>query len=176
MSNTLESIRDHEDSVQYFTGVTNYVTLAAIFNFCQHSFTFWQEACPLHISNTHVNSHAHQSEHPSATSHMYVSRSMLPRRSSIKPWMFCIPLYRLNPVVFWPDRYSIKISLQLFFLRNPWNWVVPMINCFKIFTDRPSSSDASAAARSSYKHNTIKYLISSMLHVHMYHFKSKGWG
>ena len=30
---TLESLRDHEDKVHYFTGLTDFMTLAAISNF-----------------------------------------------------------------------------------------------------------------------------------------------
>lgn len=84
--------------------------------------------------------------------------------------------YRLKPVVFWPDRQSIRTSLPAQFKQYPWKKVVSIIDCFEVFIERPSSPDASALTWSNYKHNnTIKYLISITPHGHI-SFISKGWG
>ena len=64
---TLESLRDHKDTVRYFTGMTDFMTQAAIFNFVNTHLPFEMRRAP---SPFQV-----QSEHPSATSCVYISRS-----------------------------------------------------------------------------------------------------
>ena len=72
---TLESLRDHEDTVRYFTGLTDFVTLAAIFNVVSthlpvekdRVLSTWQ-VLMLAVIGIRVNN-------PSPKSCMYVSRS-----------------------------------------------------------------------------------------------------
>ena len=52
--------------------------------------------------------------------------------------------------------------------------MVSIIDCFEIFIERPSSSDAIAVTLSNYKHNTSNYLISITPQGYI-SFISKGW-
>ena len=57
---TLESLRDHEDTVRYVKGITDFMTLAAVFSFVSTHFLFDKRR-----SLSPVQA---ESEHPSATS------------------------------------------------------------------------------------------------------------
>ncbi|XP_076343699.1 uncharacterized protein LOC143243853 [Tachypleus tridentatus] len=83
---------------------------------------------------------------------------------------------RLVPTfVFWPEREELRMMLPVSF-REKFSKCACIIDCFKIFIQRPSDLQARADTYSSYKsHNTVKYLI-GIAPQGVIIFISKGWG
>ena len=67
---------------------------------------------------------------------------------------------RLSPLVYWPDRESLRTSMPHQFLEAFGTNVAVIIDCFEVFIERPSNLKARSQTFSHYKHaHTIKYLI-----------------
>ena len=82
---------------------------------------------------------------------------------------------RLKFMIVWPEREILRESLSVDFKKHSPDCVV-IIDCFEIFTERPSGLLARAQLYSSYKHhNIIKYLIHLIPHGTV-SFISDGWG
>ena len=65
---------------------------------------------------------------------------------------------RLDFLIQWPEREELRKTMLLVFRQNFGLGVAVIIDCFELFTDRPSSSIARAMTWSNYKHhNTVKY-------------------
>uniref|UniRef100_A0A671SGA3 THAP-type domain-containing protein n=1 Tax=Sinocyclocheilus anshuiensis TaxID=1608454 RepID=A0A671SGA3_9TELE len=83
---------------------------------------------------------------------------------------------RLSPLVHWPDRESLRVSMPHQFVEAFGNRVAAIVDCFDVFIERPSNLQARAQTFSSYKHShTLKYLI-SITPQGVISFISKGWG
>lgn len=83
---------------------------------------------------------------------------------------------RLSPLVHWPDRESLRVSMPHQFVEAFGNRVAAIVDCFEIFIERPSNLQARAQTFSNYKHgHTLKYLI-SITPQGVISFISKGWG
>ncbi|XP_074534861.1 uncharacterized protein LOC141797427 isoform X2 [Halichoeres trimaculatus] len=83
---------------------------------------------------------------------------------------------RLAPLVHWPDRESLQVSMPHQFVETFGKQVAAIIDCFKVFIKRPSNLLARAQTFSHYKHShTIKYLI-GITPQGVISFISKGWG
>ncbi|XP_056104303.1 uncharacterized protein LOC130083308 [Rhinichthys klamathensis goyatoka] len=83
---------------------------------------------------------------------------------------------RLSPLVHWPDRESLRISMPHQFAETFGNRVAAIVDCFEIFIERPSNLQARAQTFSNYKHrHTLKYLI-GITPQGVISFISKGWG
>ncbi len=73
--------------------------------------------------------------------------------------MIDIMYARLKPLILWPDRDILRQTMPMDFRKHCPTCAV-IIDCFKIFVERPSNVLARAQTFSSYKHhNTVKYLI-----------------
>lgn len=71
-----------------------------------------------------------------------------------------ITAQRFTSLIHWPSREEIKRNLPALFRSPPFNSVRCIIDCRKIFIDRPASLSARAMIYSNYKfHNTIKFLV-----------------
>ena len=83
---------------------------------------------------------------------------------------------RLKYLVCWPEREFLRKTMPLQFRQNFGLKAVVIIDCFEIFTERPSNLLARAQTWSQYKHhNTIKYLI-GITPQGSISFISNGWG
>lgn len=84
--------------------------------------------------------------------------------------------YSLRYIVHWPDRDCLRKLMLEVFKKSFGNSVAVILDCFKIFTERPGNLKAKAQSFSNYKHNyTGKYLIGATPHRHI-SFISDGWG
>ena len=83
---------------------------------------------------------------------------------------------RLDFLIQWPEREELRKTMPLVFRQNFGLGVAVIIDCFEIFTDRPSSLIARAMTWSNYKHhNTVKLLI-GITPQGVISFLSKAWG
>ena len=82
---------------------------------------------------------------------------------------------RLNFLIMWPEREILRRTLLVDFRKHCPKCVV-IIDCFKIFIDRPTDLLVRAQTYSQYKsHNTIKYLI-GVTPQGTVSYISSGWG
>ena len=86
-----------------------------------------------------------------------------------------IMFVRLQPLVKWPSREELQLTMPVVF-RREFNRCVAIIDCFEVFCERPKSLKARAQTWSNYKHhNTVKFLI-AIAPQGVISFVSKGWG
>ena len=84
--------------------------------------------------------------------------------------------HRMKPLVFWPSREELRRTMPMCFREKFGTKVAVVIDCFEVFTDRPSGYEARAATWSSYKHhNTVKFLI-GICPQGVISFISRAWG
>jgi len=82
---------------------------------------------------------------------------------------------KLAPLIAWPDRQSVRLTLPSIFHAN-YPKLVCIIDCTEIFIERPFGLKARAITYSNYKkHNTVKYLI-GITPTGSISFLSQGWG
>ena len=83
---------------------------------------------------------------------------------------------RMKPLILWPEREQLQISMPMEFRKYFGVKVSIIIDCFEIFIERPSNLLARAETWSNYKHhNTVKYLI-GITPQGVISFLSKGYG
>ena len=84
----------------------------------------------------------------------------LPTVSRIfRSWMVVLDV-RLSPLIKWPNRDDLHLTMPQCFKYSFGNKTTVIIDCFEIFIDRPSNLLARAQTYSSYKsHNTVKVLV-----------------
>ena len=84
--------------------------------------------------------------------------------------------FRLKFSIQWPEHEELQATMPVVFQRNFGKKVAVIIDCFEIFTERPSSLIARAMTWSNYKHhNTVKFLI-GVTPQGVISFISKAWG
>ena len=90
-------------------------------------------------------------------------------------WMVIMDA-RLSPLISWPDRESLWLTMPQCFQFSFGKKTTVIIDCFEVFIDRPSNLLARAQTFSSYKHhNTIKVLI-GITPQGTISFVSEAWG
>ncbi len=83
---------------------------------------------------------------------------------------------RISPLINWPGRDALSATLPHKYVEAFGKRVAVILDCFEIFTQRPSNLKAQAQSYSHYKHNTtMKYLI-GITPQGSISFISKGWG
>ncbi|KAF3698388.1 THAP domain-containing protein 11 [Channa argus] len=83
---------------------------------------------------------------------------------------------RLSPLVQWPDRESLLVSMPQPFVDTFGNRVTAIVDCFEVFVRRPSDLDVTLQTFSNYKDSrTLKYLV-GITPQGVSSFISKGWG
>jgi hypothetical protein len=83
---------------------------------------------------------------------------------------------QLRPLVRWPEREQLRMSMPHQFVEAFGRNVAVIIDCFEVFIERPSNLRARAETYSHYKHNnTLKYLIGITPKGEI-SFISHGWG
>ena len=82
----------------------------------------------------------------------------------------------LKPLINWPGRPELQISMPQCFVDNFGRKITVIIDCFELYIDQPKSLTARNLTWSSYKHHhTAKYLIGITLQGSI-SFISQGWG
>ena len=153
-----ESLKD-DNIVLFYTGLPNFKVLKAIFdhvlqtlpNEGVNKLTPFQEFMCAMLKlrlNTPLQGLTYQFGICKAT----VSRIIL-------KWLTPIDI-RLQDLIIWPDRESLRKTMPMCFQESFGEKVAVIIDCFEIFLDRPSNLQARAYTWSNYKHkNTCKVLI-----------------
>ena len=102
-----------------------------------------------------------------------VSRSTVSR--IFQKWMIVMDC-RLQPLIVWPDCGDLWRTMPQCFQFSFGKRVTVIIDCFEVFTNRPSNLYARAQTYSSYKnHNTVKILI-EITPQGSISFVSQAWG
>lgn len=130
---TLDSLRDNDDTVRYFTGISNFFTLVTLFDFLAwHLPTHSRRA----LTQFQALIHAYIRLNTPLQHLAYIFSVSRTTASKVFHETVHIMYHRLQPLVFWTDRRSIKTSLPPQFLPYPWNRVVSIIDCFEIYSLR----------------------------------------
>lgn len=80
--------------------------------------------------------------------------------SSIFFEMLFILYQKLKSLIMWPSREALRKTMPESFKKKYKNKVAVIVDCFEVFTERPSTLDGSSQLYSNYKHHhTIKVLI-----------------
>ena len=169
-----ESLKD-DNTVLFHTGLPNFKVLKAIFDHVLQTLPneglikltpFQEFMCTLLKLrlNTPLQGLAYQFGISKAT----VSRIIL-------KWLTQIDI-RLQDLIIWPDRESLRKTMPMCFQESFGKKVAVIIDCFEIFLDRPSNLQARASTWSNYKHkNTCKVLI-GIVPQGTIAFVSEAWG
>ena len=82
----------------------------------------------------------------------------------------------LDFLIQWPSRENLRKSMPMSFCKEFGNKVVVVIDCFELFTEKPSGAMNTVLTYSNYKHHqTVKYLI-GIAPQGPVTFISRGWG
>ena len=82
----------------------------------------------------------------------------------------------LKPLINWPERPELQISMPQCFVDNFGREITVTIDCFELYIDQPKNLTARNLTWSSYKHqHTAKYLIVITPQGSIF-FISQGWG
>ncbi|XP_076158623.1 uncharacterized protein LOC143141801 [Alosa pseudoharengus] len=165
---------DSDDKVKYYTGLPNLATFMALFNFL----------VPLMADQRKI-----------LTPFQMVLLTFMRLRLDL-PALHLAHLFRVSPKtvyrtfndtvaflyanlkrsIVWPDRDTLRSVMPHQFVEAFGHRVAVIIDCFEIFTERPTNLKARAQMFSSYKHtHTMKYLI-GITPKGSICFLSKGWG
>ena len=172
---TEDSFRDNDDKTKFYTGIPSFSLLMHVLNLIaphikrnsQNALCQFQEFL-LVLTRLKLNSPlqdlAYRFNVSVPTAHRIFDR-----------WIHVMSV-RLNFLVQWPEQEELQATMPLVFQRNFGKKVAVIIDCFEIFTERPSSLIARAMTWSNYKHhNTVKFLI-GVTPQGVISFISKAWG
>ena len=163
-----------EEKVKYFTGLPNFKTLLAVYNFVsadevpggRTALTLFQS-----FVMTLIKFRLNLGDQDLAY-RFGVNQSTVTRQ--IHKWIDILYV-RLAPLVKWPDRDELLRTMPMSF-RQSYRKCVVIIDCFEIFIERATNLKARAQTWSNYKHhNTIKFLI-GIAPQGAVTYISKGWG
>lgn len=146
-----------DDNVKYYTGLPDFSTLQILYSHIEehlsaaNKITKFQQLVlclmRLRLNVSHMDL-AHKFGTTSSTS----SRIFLN--------VLDVLYSRISPLIVWPDREQLRESMPMCFRVHFKDKVAVIVDCFEVFTDRPSNLAARAQTWSSYKHNnTAKFLI-----------------
>ena len=172
---TEDSFRDNDDKTKFYTGIPSFSLLMHVLNLIaphikrnsQNSLCQFQEFLLVLIRlklNSPLQDLAYRFNVSVPTAHRIFDR-----------WIHVMSV-RLNFLIQWPEQEELQATMPLVFQRNFGKKVAVIIDCFEIFTERPSSLIARAMTWSNYKHhNTVKFLI-GVTPQGVTSFISKAWG
>ena len=169
-----EWFEGNDAKVKYYTGLPNFVTLLAIYNFF---------APYIEITNRSVLSPFQQLMIALMKLHLNLGDQDLSFRFGVNQStisrcfnkMICVLYIRLKPLIKWPERSVLLKTMPMEFRHN-FRSCVTIIDCFEVFMERPTNVKARAQTWSSYKHhNTAKFLI-GIAPQGVITFISRGWG
>ena len=170
-------LKNDDKKVKYYTGLPSYALLKVVLDFvCENI----PKAIP--ISNCKLSPFEqfvmtlmklrHNFGDTDLAYRFNVDKSTVSRYFS--KWLELLYV-KLSFMILWPDRDDLLKTMPLEFRRHFWQCVI-IIDCFKIFIERPTALLPRAQTWSNYMHhNTIKYLI-GVTPQGSIGFISKGWG
>ena len=172
---TEDSFRDNDDKTKFYTGFPSFSLLMHVINLIaphikrnsQNALCQFQEFLLVLIRlklNSPLRDLAYRFNVSVPTAHRIFDR-----------WIHVMSV-RLNFLIQWPEQEELQATMPLVFQCNFGKKVAVIIDCFEIFTERPSSLIARAMTWSNYKHhNTVKFLI-GVTPQDVISFISKAWG
>ncbi|CAH3173695.1 unnamed protein product [Porites evermanni] len=172
---TEDSFRDNDDKTKFYTGIPKFSLLMHVLNLIaphikrntQNALSQFQEFLLVLIRlklNSPLQDLAYRFNISVPTAHRIFDR-----------WIHVMSV-RLKFLIQWPEHEELQATMPVVFQRNFGKKVAVIIDCFEIFTERPSSPIARAMTWSNYKHhNTVKFLIGVTPQV-VISFISKAWG
>ena len=154
-----EETMQSDECVVFYTGLPNFKTLKCVFDHTMQfipssestKLTPFQEFVAVMIK-LRLNCPSQDLAHRLSVSQATISRILL-------KWLTEMDnsLQRLIP---WPDREALQKSMPECFQVSFGKKVAVILDCFEIFTERPSNLEARSYTWSSYKHhNTVKVLL-----------------
>jgi len=169
------NLKDSDERVKYYTGLPNFLVLSAVFdliapylNQTHRSLLSKFQQMMLVLMRLRLNLSEQDLAYRFNVSQPTVSRLF---RGTLD-----VMFARLNNLIIWPERQTLRDTMPMQFRKEFGNKVAVIIDCFEIFIDRPSNLLARAQTWSNYKHhNTIKYLI-GITPQGSISFLSKAWG
>uniref|UniRef100_A0A8C1SN24 DDE Tnp4 domain-containing protein n=1 Tax=Cyprinus carpio TaxID=7962 RepID=A0A8C1SN24_CYPCA len=166
---------DNDDKVKYYTGLPNMGTFMALLSFLVPLMSDQKrkvlspfQMLLLTFMRLRLDLPAQHLAHLFRVSPKTVYRTF----QEIVSFMYA----NLSRSIIWPDRDTLQKIMPHQFVESFGRRVAVIIDCFEIFTEKPSNLKARAQMFSSYKHNhTMKYLI-GITPKGSICFISKGWG
>lgn len=172
---TEDSFRDNDDKTKFFTGIPKFSLLLHVLNLIalhikrntQNALSQFQEFLLVLIRlklYSPLQDLAYRFNLSVPTAHRIFDR-----------WIHVMSV-RLKFLIQWPEHEELQATMPVVFQRNFGKKVAVIIDCFEIFTERPSSLIARAMTWSNYKHhNSVKFLI-GVTPQGVISFISKAWG
>lgn len=151
-----EAFKDNDDKVQDLTGLQSYAEMMVIFTFLAGFLKDGSGLSPFHCF----------------LMTLMRMRLNLPLRSftsSVQAYTvgqifngtLNVMHSRLSPLIMWPSKELIQISLPMCFKSGCYKKCTSIRDCFGIFLEKPKNMRARAQTYSQHKHHdTVKYLIS----------------
>lgn len=166
---------DNDDEVKYYTGLPNLGTFMALLNFLVPLMLDQKkkvlspfQMLLLTFMRLRLDLPAQHLAHLFRVSPKTVYRTF----HEIVSFLYA----NLSRSIIWPERDTLQKIMPHQFVESFGRRVAVIIDCFEIFTEKPSNLKARAQMFSSYKHNhTMKYLI-GITPKGSICFISKGWG
>lgn len=167
-----EAFKGNDDMVQELTGLPSYAKLMVVFTFLSGFLKASPRLTPFHsflltLMRMRLN----------LPLYFFVYLFRMSKTSVVRIFNSTLDVMyvRLSPLIFWPSKKQIQVSLPMCF-RDNFNNCTSIIDCFEIFIEKPKNLRARAQTYSQYKHhNTVKYLI-SITPQGVISFVSNGWG
>ena len=170
-----ESLRDNDVKVQYYTGLPSYEILEVVFEFVTAGLpdSFATSRCSVFDQFLLVLMRLRHNAGLQDLGYRFDVHSSTVCRYFNK-WLDGLHT-RLHCFIKWPERENLLKTMPMTF-RKVFRSCAVIIDCFEIFTERPTSLKARAQTWSNYKkHNTVKFLI-GITPQGSVSFISKGWG
>lgn len=173
ISMTEEHLKD-DKKVRFYTGLPSYTVLLAVFNLIaphvsdhqHHTITKFQQFVMV-LMKLRLNLSEVDLSYRFGIGQATISRLF-------EKWVG-IMFTTLSPLVKWPEQREVQKTMPVDF-RKSFGRCIAIIDCFKVFCERPAGLKARAQTWSNYKHhNTIKFLI-GIAPQGAITFISKGWG
>jgi len=149
---TLESLKENNAKVKYYTGLPSFGTLKAVFDFvspCLESSS--KKGLPLFSQFLMVLTRLRLNLDLEHLSYLFgIHLSNVSR--TIKKWIN-VMYERLKVLIKWPDHEELYKTMPIAFKK--FGKCVVIIDCFEIFMEKPSTVKASTQTWSNYKLSTI---------------------
>ena len=166
------SFKDDDEKVLYYTGLTTWELLEKLFVYVKPHLKQQSSLSPFQqllvtLMRLRLNLYGQDLGYRFKVHESTISRMF--------DHTICILYNKLKPLIIWPTRDVLLKTMPMVFRKHCPRCVV-ILDCFKIFLDRPSDLLARAQTYSHYKHhNTVKYLI-GVTPQGTVSYISEGWG
>lgn len=149
----------NDERVKFYTGLPTFKLLKSLFDFVEPPPDTWHatkltsfQEFMIVLAKLRLDSPLKDFVYKFDVSLATVSRVLL-------KWLTIMDV-KLRPLIKWPDRETLWVSTPACYRASFGKKVAVILDCFEIFTDRPSNLLTRASTWSSYKHhNTVKVLL-----------------